>query len=181
MAKRKRNPRRKLNARQERFAAAVAAGKPQRHAYEQAGYKPSDPHASRLANNGKVNGRVMELVEEASVDDLRTLESVVKAHKATYDAAFKDGQYAAANRAQELIGKTAGLYHDRVFIAEIEKVSHERLLQAISGGDQARAEAAAKLLAAPDGFSGSPDTQSGGEADESPAETGAYDDDDAHG
>ncbi len=49
------------NPRHELFAQALAEGKTQRAAYEDAGFAPSDQHASRLASSGKVSARVMEL------------------------------------------------------------------------------------------------------------------------
>ena len=53
----------KLNVMQEKYAQQVALGKPQRHAYVEAGYEPSDPNASRMRNNDKVGERIDELVE----------------------------------------------------------------------------------------------------------------------
>jgi hypothetical protein len=50
-----------LNSRQESFAEAIASGLPQAQAYTQAGYKPCPFHASRLASNGKVKSRILEL------------------------------------------------------------------------------------------------------------------------
>jgi len=45
----------------ERFAQELAKGASQSKAYELAGFKPSDAHASRLAGNGQARGRVVEL------------------------------------------------------------------------------------------------------------------------
>jgi len=55
------------NARWERFAQELAKGTSQAKAYAAAGYKPSDAHASRLASNGQVAGRVAEL--RAAISD----------------------------------------------------------------------------------------------------------------
>lgn len=54
------------NPRHERFAQELAKGKSQTEAYAGAGYKPSDQHASRLARNGKVSGRIEELQNRAA-------------------------------------------------------------------------------------------------------------------
>jgi len=54
------------NPKHERFAQELAKGKSQAEAYQTAGYKPSEPHASRLASNGKVTARVIELLQRAS-------------------------------------------------------------------------------------------------------------------
>ena len=53
------------NTRQEAFAQNLAKGMTQEAAYAQAGYKPSDAHAARLAGNGRVQERVCELMAPA--------------------------------------------------------------------------------------------------------------------
>lgn len=55
------------NAKHERFAQELAKGKNQADAYAEAGYAPSEPHASRLASNGKVAARVAEIQERAAI------------------------------------------------------------------------------------------------------------------
>ncbi len=53
------------NARHERFAQNLVKGMSAAEAYEKAGYKPSEAHASRLAGNGKVRARCAELMAPA--------------------------------------------------------------------------------------------------------------------
>lgn len=55
------------NPRHERFAQGLAKGKTQAEAYAEAGYKPSEPNASRLTSNEKVQARLAELQERAAV------------------------------------------------------------------------------------------------------------------
>jgi len=55
------------NRKHEAFAQAMAKGKPQAEAYVLAGYKASEPHASRLASDGKVQARMAELAEKSAV------------------------------------------------------------------------------------------------------------------
>jgi len=55
------------NPRHERFAQELAKGKTQAEAYAEAGYKPSEQHASRLARNGKVSERVTEIQDRAAI------------------------------------------------------------------------------------------------------------------
>lgn len=55
------------NPRHERFAQGLAKGKTQAEAYADAGYKPSEPNASRLTSNEKVQARLAELQERAAV------------------------------------------------------------------------------------------------------------------
>lgn len=70
------------NTKHELFAQALAKGKSQADAYAAAGYKPSEPHASRLASSGKVQARVAELAgkgaERAIVDIGRTLAEMAR-------------------------------------------------------------------------------------------------------
>lgn len=54
------------NARHEAFAQAIAKGMHASAAYVAAGYKPSEPHASRLARHGKVRERVAHLLARAA-------------------------------------------------------------------------------------------------------------------
>lgn len=68
------------NARHERFAQGVAAGKSATGAYEDAGYEPDTGHASRLAGNGSVAERVEELLDRAAlmaVDAAKITKDVV--------------------------------------------------------------------------------------------------------
>lgn len=75
------------NARQERFVQELAKGKTRDEAYALAGYKPSRPHASRLASNGNVQERLAELqeriAEKATVDAAWVLQRL--AEEATAD------------------------------------------------------------------------------------------------
>ena len=50
------------NARQEKFAGLVAAGKPAVQAYVEAGYKPHPANPSRMRENERVAARIDELV-----------------------------------------------------------------------------------------------------------------------
>lgn len=54
------------NTRHERFAQELAKGKSQAEAYAEAGYTPSEPNASRLTRNDKVQARVAELQDRAA-------------------------------------------------------------------------------------------------------------------
>lgn len=73
------------NAKHELFAQGLAKGMSQADAYGFAGYKPSEPHASRLARNGKVRDRVAELQEKVAIraewtaaDRLKMLSDIAK-------------------------------------------------------------------------------------------------------
>lgn len=54
------------NPKHERFAQCVAKGMTQIEAYKEAGYKPNEAHASRLASNGKVQARIAQILTSAA-------------------------------------------------------------------------------------------------------------------
>ena len=54
------------NPKHERFAQALVKGLSQIDAYTEAGYKPCDGHAARLAGNGRIIARLAELQERAA-------------------------------------------------------------------------------------------------------------------
>lgn len=70
------------NTKHEKFAQELAKCNSQDAAYVAAGYRANASHASRLARNGKVKGRVAELVaagaEKAEVDVARVLAELAK-------------------------------------------------------------------------------------------------------
>jgi phage terminase small subunit len=65
------------NARHERFAQELAAGKSATEAYAIAGYKRDDGNAIRLTRNDKVKERVAELLKEAADKNGVTIEKIV--------------------------------------------------------------------------------------------------------
>lgn len=66
------------NPKHERFAQALAKGMTQAEAYADAGYKPSEPNASRLTSNDKVQARLAELQERAAVRTEITVASITE-------------------------------------------------------------------------------------------------------
>lgn len=66
------------NPKHERFAQLLAKGVKQHEAYEEAGFKPSEPHASRLASSGKVQARVAEILERAAIRAEITVASITE-------------------------------------------------------------------------------------------------------
>lgn len=61
------------NSRHERFACELAKGNAAGKAYELAGYKRDDGHASRLAGNGKIRARAAWLKRQAAAVDVLTI------------------------------------------------------------------------------------------------------------
>jgi len=97
----------------ELFAQALAKGKTQAEAYVAAGYKPSEPNASRLTRNDKVLARLAELQEKGAERSLVTADSIAIKLDAAYDLAMTNGQAAAAVSASMAIAKLYGLDIDR--------------------------------------------------------------------
>ena len=100
------------NARHERFAQAVASGKPADEAYKAAGYKPDRAHASRLAANGNIR-RVAELQDAAAAEVQITLQSLIEEAADIQKRATKAGQYSAAIAALVAKAKLAGRWMER--------------------------------------------------------------------
>ena len=112
------------NAKHERFAQALAAGKTAVDAYEFAGYRRNRGHASTLRKNPKLLKRVDEIletqgqiqgrgalaaIERAGLTKSRFMEMLIDDR----ELARKNGQASAAIRATELLGKELGMFIDR--------------------------------------------------------------------
>jgi len=85
------------NPKHEAFAQGLAKGRTQAEAYADAGFKPNDGHAARLAGNGMVSARVRELQEKtaamAEIDIMSTLREMVRIGHSDLRRAFdKDGR-----------------------------------------------------------------------------------------
>lgn len=101
------------NQRHERFARALAQGMTQEDAYEDAGYKRSAHHASRLARNGKVKARVAELQARATEGVQVTLEWLIEQAVGIASDAREAGSFAAAVSAIKEAGVLTGLRVER--------------------------------------------------------------------
>ena len=111
----------RLTGKQEAFAQLVAKGSMLVEAYREAGYMPNGSDktqweaASRLMANSKVLARVKQLQADME-EDRRTIERrreeyVLKRLQEEAEGADTDG---ARVRALELMGKTIGMFTDRV-------------------------------------------------------------------
>jgi len=101
------------NPKHEAFAQSLAKGKSQAEAYADAGYAPSEPHASRLASNGKVAGRVAELLAKAADRTVVTVELIAKQLDEDRALAHQEGQSGAAVSASMGKAKLFGLLIDK--------------------------------------------------------------------
>ena len=111
----------RLTGKQEAFAQLVAKGSMLVEAYREAGYMPNGSDktqweaASRLMANSKVLARVKQIQADIE-EDRRTIERrreeyVLKRLQEEAEGADTDG---ARVRALELMGKTIGMFTDRV-------------------------------------------------------------------
>jgi phage terminase small subunit len=101
------------NTKHERFAQELAEGKSADGAYTAAGYKPDRAHASRLAANGNIRGRVAELQDAAAAEIQITLQSFIEEAADIQKRATKAGQYSAAIAALIAKAKLAGRWVER--------------------------------------------------------------------
>jgi hypothetical protein len=101
------------NAKHEKFAQGLAEGKFADEAYSAAGYKPDRAHASRLAANGRIRGRVSELQAAAATETKVTIESLINEAANIQQLATKAGQLSAAIAALIAKAKLAGRWVDR--------------------------------------------------------------------
>lgn len=121
------------NPKHERFAQELAKGRTQAEAYQTAGYKPSEPNASRLTSNDKVAARVAEIQERAAVRAEITVASITEnltriAGKA--EALTESSGLSVARAAWMDAAKLNGLVVDKQMRAE---ASLEELLDRIDG------------------------------------------------
>ena len=114
------------NTRNEAFARELAKGKTQDEAYEAAGYKPDDGHASRLAGNGRIIARVGELQNKAAERLVVTVASLIAEAEEARKGATEAGQFSAAVAAIKEKGVLAGV--------RVEKKEHRDL--SVMGDDE---------------------------------------------
>lgn len=108
------------NPKHERFAQELSKGKSQAEAYAEAGYAPSEPNASRLTRNDKVQARVAEIQNRAVIRTEITLASLLEEAAAIQTGALADKQYSAATAALTAKAKLAGLWVEK---SETENVN----------------------------------------------------------
>lgn len=101
------------NPKHERFAQELAKGKSQAEAYSAAGYAPSEPNASRLTRNDKIQTRVAEIQERGAIRSEITIASLMEEAAEIQAAAMKVNQHSAAIAALTAKAKLAGLWVDK--------------------------------------------------------------------
>lgn len=101
------------NARHERFAQALAAGKSADEAYQDAGYAPNRGNAATLKANQSVRARVAELQEKTAKKAGVTVESLTAMLIEDREGARAAAQFAAAVSAVDKLAKLHGHMIDR--------------------------------------------------------------------
>jgi hypothetical protein len=95
------------------FAQELAKGRSQAEAYQEAGYKPSEQHASRLASNGKVQARVAEIQSRGAVRAEVTVASILAELEEAREVAKGALQASPMVAASMGKAKVAGILVDR--------------------------------------------------------------------
>ena len=122
------------NPKHERFAQELAKGKSQVEAYELAGYKPNDSHAARLVGNGRIQGRIDELLERSAKKVEITIDWLRDQLIGDHALARELGQTSAAVSATNSIGKLYGLIVERKEVGrpgEFESMNADQLREYI--------------------------------------------------
>lgn len=133
------------NARHERFAQELAAGKTADEAYQLAGFRPNRGNATRLKANESVMKRVAELQGRIADGVVLTKQWVIERLIENVERALQaqpvldregrpTGEYtyegSVANRALELLGKEQGMFVDRKEVGkpgEFERMNADEL------------------------------------------------------
>ncbi|MCC0042752.1 MAG: hypothetical protein H6880_11305, partial [Rhodobiaceae bacterium] len=110
-----------LTPKREAFAAGLAQGLSQAEAYRRAFPRSVSwtdatvwSKASQLAGDGRVLARVAEIGAKAAAANEFTVEQHLATLVTLRDEARAEGQFAPAIKAEELRGKCAGFYTDRL-------------------------------------------------------------------
>jgi phage terminase small subunit len=124
------------NPRHETFAQELAKGKSADEAYQLAGYKPSRPHASRLATNGNVRARMAELQGVGAEKAALTVEGLIAEAEAARALAMAHKQPGAAISAIVAKAKLAGKWVEKreTTFKSAEQLTDAELVAIANGG-----------------------------------------------
>lgn len=136
------------NARHELFAQGLAKGRPASQAYVEAGYSFSEPNASRLTRNEKVQARVAEIKGKAAARVVVTVESLAHELEEARRIAIGEKQSSAAVQATMGKAKLFGLgSENRRVTASVRFVDVDPAqIQALSDEELAALRAALPVL-----------------------------------
>ncbi len=126
------------NIRHELFCRGLVTGKTADQAYQNAGYKPSRAHASRLAAKGTIRQRVSELhqsvAQAATVDRAWVLQQMRDLYEKTTAAPADGGPTWSPSTAKGLLdmfGREMGMFIDRkiIGIKRLDEMGDDELRQ----------------------------------------------------
>jgi Terminase small subunit len=123
-------------------------------AAKRAGYSvaTAKQQASRLLTNVNVAEHISELRQAAAQRNEVTLDEVISMLRKSYDDAKAAKQHGPAVRAAELLGKTLGMFRDRVLVDDMARLTDDQLIDTLAKGDPEREKAARLLLGPGEGF-----------------------------
>lgn len=138
-----------LNERQEKYAQALASGMTQLEAAAAANYSDASQGGhSRLANDPRVMARVKEIqgaaAKRVEIDKAWVLRKLVRNRR----RADQKGDFAACNKALELIGKELGMFVER---HELDvQIKRRLIIERMTDADAALMTALVRKIEAPD-------------------------------
>lgn len=117
------------NARHERFAQGLTAGKTADQAYVDAGFKRNDGNAARLKGNDRIKARVEELQHKAAERAVTTVEDIARQLDDDRGVARKNKQGSAMVSATMGKAKVLGLIVDKhlVGVKRVEDMNEHEL------------------------------------------------------
>jgi phage terminase small subunit len=148
-----------LTPRQERFAREYLIDLDATHAAVRAGYseKTANKQGPRLKKHPLVQERIAELQQAAADRNDVEVDEVIKMLRASYREAKAAKQHGPAVRAAELLGKTMGMFSDKITLTDEQKMTDDELIQKLAEGNPEKATVLRKTLLVPDGFGDSDD------------------------
>ncbi len=136
-----------MTPKQERFCEEFIIDGNATGAARRAGYSAKTAYVQgpRLLENVGVAARISELQAEVSERNKITVDSVVAMLIEDRKDAKAAGQHGPAVRCSELLGKTAGVFLDRLHLGQ-DEVSDEELIKGLAGDDEKKAAMLREIL-----------------------------------
>lgn len=136
-----------LTPKQARFCQEYLVDLNATQAAKRAGYSQESAHVEgcRLLKNARVRSRIAELQDAAAHRNEVSVDSVLRLLMNSYEAAMAAKQHGPAVRAAELLGKTIGMFRDKLELGQPE-MSDERLIEKLAGNDAVFAEKLRKAI-----------------------------------
>jgi phage terminase small subunit len=143
-----------LTPKQDRFCREYLVDINSTKAAVRAGYSEhtANKQGPRLLRHPLVRPRIAELQQAAADRNDVEVDEVVKMLRASYREAKAEKQHGPAVRAAELLGKTMGMFSDKITLTDEQKMTDEELIEKLADGDPEKVALLRKTLLVPDGF-----------------------------